>query len=404
MKNQLTLVVKDIIVESPTGDNQGSPDILYIKGYANRYLDNLGNLVVDRSGDSILPTGYNLENFLKNPILLSYHDREEPVGKIVDIKISLDGLEITAEVHRQLNHKVFYAVEQGILKTLSVGFKALDTSYDVDADIYYYRGVELLEVSIVSVPDNQDSIFTVLTQSPCANGVCLLASKATSANTYKCAQKIKNKSFSSTKWSDTDKSKLSSSLSSELPELVKEAYLVVGDITKSSSWKFPHHEYSDNTLFISREGVMSAFSAVKSLKTEDKYSKEEKLAAYNHLLKHFKEMSEVDDTLDIPEDLPILISGLEEDTKIKNIGGETASNPDDDNKTEEAGEEEPKPDNQDAKEEIPVAEEESKESDTITFEQVLSFIEATEPTDTGVSQLLTLHQSAESRVNLLLKT
>ena len=404
MKNKLTLVVKDITVEKGLLGDSVNPDILYIKGYANRYLDNMGQLVIDRSRESVLPTGYNLDNFLKNPILLSYHDRYEPVGKIVDVKITIDGLEITAEVHKILNPKVFYAVEQGILKTFSIGFKAIDAKYDAENDIYYYREVELLEVSIVSVPDNQESIFTVLTQSPCANGTCMLASKATGEHTYKCASKIKNKSLSVTKWSEVDKSELSASLSEEIPEVIKEAYLIVGATDKSSSWKFPHHEYKEGSLFVSKEGVMSAFSALKSIKTEDKYSKEEKLEACTHLLKHFEEMKEVDDSVVIPEDLKAWILELENDISITKEETSTGTENTNDNKTEEGSEHEPTPGTQNAEGSTQTAEGNGKESDTVTFEQVLSFIEAAESSDIGVSQLLSLHQSVEARVNSLLKT
>lgn len=392
--DKLTLVVKDCTVTKEFNGSE-QPDVLYIKGYANRYLDSDGNLVVDRSGDSILPNGYNLENFLKNPILLSYHDRYEPVGKIVDISVSLEGLEITAEVHKMLNPKVYYAVEQGILKTFSVGFKSYDTAYDPDSDVYYYREVELLEVSIVSVPDNQESIFTVLTQSPCANGMCMLASKATGEHAYKCASKIKNKSLSETKWSEVDKSSLSVDLLSEIPEVVKEAYLVVGDIEKNNTWKFPHHEYKEGKLFISKEGVISAYSALKSIKTEEKYSNEEKLDSCLHLLKHFEELSELDDSVIVPEELKEWIDFLQK----------TEENPEenntDDNEKDEGSENEETPENQDVDN---PAEDEGEESDTITLEQVMSFIEAAESTDEGVSQLLAIHGNVEARVNSLLKS
>jgi len=401
--DKLVLIVKEFEMQNKELGAPIDENVLYIKGYANRYLDNSGQLVIDRSGDSVLPYGYNLENFMKNPILLSYHDKQEPVGKIIDIKISTDGLEITAEVHKLLNPKVFYAVQNKILKTFSIGFKPLDAQYDPHIDVYYYKAVELLEVSIVSVPDNQDAIFTVLTQSPCANGTCMLASKATNEHTFKCSSKIRNKEISESKWSEVDKSIAAQEiLDINLPEVIKEAFLVVGDLEKKSSWKFPHHEIKEGKLLVSKEGVYSAFAALKSTMEDTKFSNEEKLEASEHLLKHYKEMEETKIIEGVPEDLLSMITSLKD-----TISKEAENENNNDNKNEHDNEEGKSgdgstPNTQNAEGSTQTAEGDGKEPDTITFEQVLSFITATEASDSSVSQLLRLHQVVEQRVNTIL--
>jgi len=398
--DKLVLVAKDVSVEKFIGESEGSR-VVTIKGYANRYLDDKGMLVVDRSGDSVLPSGYNLDNFLKNPILLSYHSKSEPVGKIVDLSIGIHGLEITAEVHEALNHKVFYAVEQGILKTFSIGFKALDASYDPEYDIYYYRAVELLEVSIVSVPDNQDSLFTVLTQSPCATGNCLLASKATDEHTYKCASTIKNKSVSDHKWAEVNKQELSeSAVSLAMPEVIKETYLVVGDVEKQATWKFPHHELKDGKLVLNKEGLMSALSALKSAIDVDKFSKEEKLSAAIHLQKHFNDLLESGDIEVIPADVDSLLKEFSEESEStesegddNNIEGKSVNKEDGDSSG-----------TQDAEGDSQTAEGDDKEPAQITFEQVMSFVESLEGSDENINQLLSIYDTSGARANSLINS
>jgi HK97 family phage prohead protease len=396
--DNLTLVMKDleIVKELGTSESSSEANIIYIKGFANRFLDDNGQVVVDRSGDSVLPSGYDLENFKKNPILLSYHDKQHPVGKIVDISVTLNGLEITAEVHQVLNEKVYYAVEKGILKTFSIGFRATDSMYDAVADIYYFKAVELLEVSIVSVPDNQDSIFTTLTQSPCASGNCLLASKATSSHTIACAQKIKNKEISDRRWNEVDKSILIDTISTDATkEVIEEAYLVVGDLEKKSSWKFPHHEFDEGKLSVNKGGVQSAFAALKSVQDELVYSKEVKISAAKHLLKHYEEMVETKVLDEVPEDIINFIADLE------TVEKETDDNTLDVKPTDEDGNEIII---QDAEgDSFQTAEGEVTLPNVLSFEQVLSYVESSEATDDYINNLLELRQAIDATVNSHLK-
>jgi HK97 family phage prohead protease len=146
--------------------------VLSIEGWANRYKEG-DEEIIDRDGEIILPSAYDLDNFKKNPIMLYMHDRYTPVGKITSIGVTSDGLYVKGEVHRDLNEKVYKGVEEGILQTFSVGFRGKQGAYAPDIDVYYYTGLELYEVSIVTVPANQDSVFSVV-DSPCTDGMCVL--------------------------------------------------------------------------------------------------------------------------------------------------------------------------------------------------------------------------------------
>ncbi|MFP9035653.1 HK97 family phage prohead protease, partial [Enterococcus faecalis] len=51
--------------------------------------------------------------------------------------------------------------KNGVLKTLSIGFRCLDAEWDEATDIFIIKDLELYEVSVVSVPCNQDSTFNL---------------------------------------------------------------------------------------------------------------------------------------------------------------------------------------------------------------------------------------------------
>ena len=279
--SQVELVVKETSVE------QKGSDVVVISGYANRYLDDNGQLVIDRSTESVLPQGYDLKDFMKNPILLYSHDKQKPIGKIINIDVRVDGLYIEAEVHKFMDEKTFYGVLNGILKTFSIGFQILDYA-EVDG-VYLWTSTKLLEVSIVSVPDNQDSIFSVLTDAPCQSGVCLLGSKAVSKATIKAKQlELKEK-----EWRTVDKQVVKDSLV-ELgkDELIADSYLIVKDVADVETWKFPHHDLVDGELILNKGGLISAFSALKGVPDDDILSVDEKLEAAEHLKSHFQELFE----------------------------------------------------------------------------------------------------------------
>ena len=130
-------------------------DSIFIEGYAN-------TTSVDRSGDVIPKTVWEkgLQNYLKNPIILAYHDHDEPIGRMTDYKIEDRGLFIKARISAAAED-VFNLVKDGVLTAFSVGFIIKDATYDSITDLFIIKELELLEISVVSVPANQDSTFSL---------------------------------------------------------------------------------------------------------------------------------------------------------------------------------------------------------------------------------------------------
>lgn len=116
---------------------------------------------VDRHGEVVDNNGWDLKAFKKNPVILWGHDHNEPaIG--VSKKTWIEGSGKKAKLMIQpLLHDVTekaraikQLVDMGVIKTLSVGFKPLESP-----DGITFTKNELLEVSMVNVPANADAMM-----------------------------------------------------------------------------------------------------------------------------------------------------------------------------------------------------------------------------------------------------
>jgi HK97 family phage prohead protease len=126
----------------------------------------------DRDGDVVIQYGIDMTNFNKNPIILYQHDRHQPAGKVIKAEINDKGLYVQAEVYKDVNPQAYYAVKSGVVSMFSIGFRGLDGEYNEETDTFYFTKSELLEISLVSIPANQDAKFEVV-ETPCGDGFCL---------------------------------------------------------------------------------------------------------------------------------------------------------------------------------------------------------------------------------------
>lgn len=140
-------------------ENESSSDELTIEGFAS--TDDK-----DRTWDIIPGTTWAdpeaKANYLKNPIVLAYHDHKQPIGVCESLEVKQGGLYVRIKLQRSLNEKVFDAVKSGVIKSFSVGFKMLDIEYDKGEDAYIITKLELVEISVVSVPCNPNAVFQVI--------------------------------------------------------------------------------------------------------------------------------------------------------------------------------------------------------------------------------------------------
>ena len=124
--------------------------------------------VIDRDGEVIDPKGWQLENYRKNPVVLLGHEydasRALPVASSLWEKKKAEGLLFSPRfATTDIASDVFTLFAEGILRSFSVGFKALDVEDFPDNDGIkkprrIYRSTELLEISVVNVPANPDAL------------------------------------------------------------------------------------------------------------------------------------------------------------------------------------------------------------------------------------------------------
>lgn len=151
VNKQLKLFSHFEVVEKAVQDPK---EPIRIQGYAN-------TISKDRYGDVIPSTAWNeaaLENYRKNPIILAFHDHSHPIGVCDGVEVDEKGLKISAKISAAAKD-VYQLIKDGVLKAFSVGFIVKDAAYDQVTDIFVIKELELLEVSVVSVPANQDSVF-----------------------------------------------------------------------------------------------------------------------------------------------------------------------------------------------------------------------------------------------------
>jgi HK97 family phage prohead protease len=117
-------------------------------------------VIRDRIGDLVPSSVWasGMDNYLKNPVILAFHDHSDPVGRMVEHKIDSGGLWIKARISPSAEH-VFEKVKDGIITAFSVAFRVLDAEYNTVAELFIIKKLELLEISVVSVPMNQDCLF-----------------------------------------------------------------------------------------------------------------------------------------------------------------------------------------------------------------------------------------------------
>lgn len=118
---------------------------------------------VDRYGDTISPTGWELSNYLRNPVLLWGHDGSTPpIGRGLTLNVQSDALSGEYEFCPlgiyPLADTVYALAVEGFINAGSVGFNPIEWKHRDDGIDFTKQ--ELLEMSIVSIPANPDALIS----------------------------------------------------------------------------------------------------------------------------------------------------------------------------------------------------------------------------------------------------
>lgn len=120
----------------------------------------------DRMGDIVEPLGIKF----KNPLpLLHQHNSKTPVGTVKFDKPTKDGIDFEARLPQvvepgPLKDRVDTAwgeVKLGLVRGVSIGFRAIEFSFMDDGGVRFLES-EVLELSLVTIPANQDATIQVV--------------------------------------------------------------------------------------------------------------------------------------------------------------------------------------------------------------------------------------------------
>ena len=117
---------------------------------------------VDRVGDIVEPGGakYNL------PIpLLWQHDKNQPIGEIMDARVSKSGIQVKARVFKASQSRTLMdrldeaweSIKLGLVKGLSIGFLPNEYEPIKESGGYRITSWDWHELSAVTIPANMDA-------------------------------------------------------------------------------------------------------------------------------------------------------------------------------------------------------------------------------------------------------
>jgi len=145
-------------------------DTLTIRGYANRYVDDVGNVVIDDHGTTFVNMEYDMSTYLKHPILYYAHDLDNPVGKVTKLELRREGMYIEAVVYKSVNPRVYSMVKNKIVTSFSFGVIITEYEWSDILNATVVTKGELFDISLVTIPSNLESDIEDV--SMCSLGQC----------------------------------------------------------------------------------------------------------------------------------------------------------------------------------------------------------------------------------------
>jgi HK97 family phage prohead protease len=112
----------------------------------------------DRDGEVIVQSGWDLTNFLNNPVILAHHNYHNfPIGQATKIAVENGKLMFTVLFTKATEEarQAYQLIQEGVLRTFSVGY--IPREYDPKDQNRTLRA-ELLEISVVAVPANPEAV------------------------------------------------------------------------------------------------------------------------------------------------------------------------------------------------------------------------------------------------------
>lgn len=238
---------------------------------------------VDRQGESILLKGWDIKNYMNNPVILWGHDYWSlPIGKATEVNIEGDKMVIKGIfASTEFAQEVRKLYDEGIVKTVSVGFIPLEKQGNV------ITKAELLELSFVPVPANPDALslqkmqkVEAMLKTAVEPHETPMADKATEWDAGKAIQNLET-------WAKGDAEDIDFSKFEEGFAWYDEA-----NEDKVGSYKLPHHDIMDGELKVVWRGVVAAMGALLGARGGVDIPEADMQGVYDHLAKHYAQFEE----------------------------------------------------------------------------------------------------------------
>lgn len=269
----------------------------FIKGVINKVDKKNGTFEViastgdvDRDGEIIEPKGWELKNYLKNPVILWAHNYNAlPIGTATHIEGTDKGLIIKGKFASKeanpLAQQVRKLFEEGIQKAVSVGFMPLERSAEDETII---TRAELLELSFVPVPANPNALALAMAKGFSAE---LFDVKVVVANHEPPTANIE-RSWEADKaiirlreWAggldkdDVDFDKYQTAF----------GWFDGEDPDKFGSYKLPHCDIVDGKFSVVWRGVITAMATLLGARGGVDIPEKDRKGVYNHLAVHYEQ-------------------------------------------------------------------------------------------------------------------
>lgn len=116
----------------------------------------------DRVGDIVNPKGAKFS--LPLPLLWQ-HDSSQPIGHVIEAKVSKNEILIKAQIAKGVSESIDHAwslIKSGLVRGLSIGFRGLDTEQIPNSWGVIFNAWEWLELSAVTIPANAEATIQTI--------------------------------------------------------------------------------------------------------------------------------------------------------------------------------------------------------------------------------------------------
>ena len=129
------------------------------------YASTFGN--IDEGGDVVHRGAFVKSLARRVPRLLWQHDMSEPIGKVLHLDEDEYGLRGEFKLSRTTRgHDAYQLLRDGALDSMSIGYIPDEQEFDEKSGIRQLKSVDLLEISLVSIPMNPEAMITAVKAAP----------------------------------------------------------------------------------------------------------------------------------------------------------------------------------------------------------------------------------------------